>query len=114
MEDLIFLSHRIPYPPNKGDKVRSWNALKRLSERYRVHLGSFIDDHVDWKHEPVIRDICESYLLLPLNKLVGRLRSLGAFLTGEALSVPYFHDELLVRWVENSLTTRLSMVRSTL
>jgi sugar transferase (PEP-CTERM/EpsH1 system associated) len=100
MEDLIFISHRIPYPPNKGDKVRSWNALHRLAERYRVHLGTFIDDNVDWRYEPVIRDLCESYLLLPLNKFVGRLRSMRAFFTGKALTVPYFRDARLVSWLD--------------
>jgi sugar transferase (PEP-CTERM/EpsH1 system associated) len=100
MEDLIFISHRIPYPPNKGDKVRSWNALKRLAERYRVHLGTFIDDSADWRHEPVIRELCESYLLLPLNKFVGKLRSMQAFFTGKALTVPYFRDARLVRWLD--------------
>jgi len=100
VEDLIYISQRIPYPPNKGDKIRSWNALVRLAERYRIHLGSFIDDPVDWQHEPVIRDLCESHLLLPLDKTRCRVRSLPALLTGDPLTIPYFRDARLVRWVE--------------
>lgn len=100
MEDLIFISQRIPYPPNKGDKVRSWNALRRLAEHYRVHLGSFIDDPTDWKYESVICDVCESHLCLPLNKFTGKLRSLQAFVRGQALTVPYFQDTRLERWLD--------------
>ena len=32
----LFLSHRLPYPPNKGDKVRSCHFLRHLAKRYRV------------------------------------------------------------------------------
>ena len=50
METLLFLSHRLPYPPNKGDKVRSYHLLRHLTQRYRVVLGTFIDDPLDWQH----------------------------------------------------------------
>ena len=101
MDDLIFIAQRIPYPPNKGCKIRSWNALVRLADHYRVHLGSFIDDPVDWDHEPVIRDLCESHCLLPLGKLRGRIRALRGFWTGEALTIPYFLDSRLARWLRD-------------
>jgi len=41
MEPLLLLVHRIPFPPNKGDKVRSFHLLEFLASRYRVHLGTF-------------------------------------------------------------------------
>ena len=44
MEDLLFLAHRIPYPPDKGDKIRSYHILKHLARGYRIHLGAFVDD----------------------------------------------------------------------
>ena len=44
MRDLLFLAHRIPYPPDKGDKIRSWNILSFLARFYRIHLGCFADD----------------------------------------------------------------------
>jgi hypothetical protein len=36
-----------PFPPNKGDKVRSYHLLKHLLERHQVHLGTFVDDPAD-------------------------------------------------------------------
>lgn len=47
MADLLFLAHRVPYPPDRGDKIRSFNILKHLSERHRVHLVAFADDERD-------------------------------------------------------------------
>jgi len=47
MDELLYLVHRIPYPPNKGDKIRSFNLLKHLAQSYKVHVGAFIDDVED-------------------------------------------------------------------
>jgi hypothetical protein len=44
MEPLLFLAHRIPDPPNKGDKIRSYHLLRFLATRYRVYLGTFVLD----------------------------------------------------------------------
>ncbi|WP_454883642.1 TIGR03087 family PEP-CTERM/XrtA system glycosyltransferase [Sphingomonas oryzagri] len=47
MGDLLFLAHRVPFPPDRGDKMRSFNILKHLAERHRVHLAAFADDEAD-------------------------------------------------------------------
>ncbi|WBO24121.1 TIGR03087 family PEP-CTERM/XrtA system glycosyltransferase [Sphingomonas abietis] len=47
MGDLLFLAHRVPYPPDRGDKIRSYHILKHLAERHRVHLATFADDEAD-------------------------------------------------------------------
>jgi len=47
MRELLFLAHRIPYPPDRGDKIRSWNLLKHLASLARVHLACFADDEGD-------------------------------------------------------------------
>jgi hypothetical protein len=41
MANLLYLAHRLPYPPNKGDKVRSYHLLKHLAANHRVFLGTF-------------------------------------------------------------------------
>ena len=47
----------IPYPPNKGDKVRSYHLLRHLAQRYRVHLGTFVDDPLDWQHVEKVQTV---------------------------------------------------------
>lgn len=51
MGDILFLAHRIPYPPDRGDKIRGFNILKYLSARKRVHLIAFADDVADLKNK---------------------------------------------------------------
>lgn len=98
MEPLLFLAHRLPYPPNKGDKVRSYHFLGHLAQRYRIFLGSFIDDPADREHVPAVRAFCSEVHVETLMPWRQRARSLGALLSGEALSVPYFRSRRLAAW----------------
>ena len=58
MGNLLYLVHRLPYPPNKGDKVRSYHLLKHLLANHRVFLGTFIDDPADEQHIDMLRSMC--------------------------------------------------------
>ena len=51
MGDILFLAHRVPYPPDRGDKIRGFHILKHLSERHRVHLVAFADTAADLRQE---------------------------------------------------------------
>ena len=62
MQELLYLVHRIPYPPNKGDKIRSYHLLKHLSQRYHIHLGTFIDDENDRKYLEKVRSLLQGNL----------------------------------------------------
>ncbi len=89
----------MPYPPDKGDKIRSWNMLCYLAERYRVHLGCFVDDAADWRHVDRLEALCGQCHFAPLNGFKAKLRSLAGLFRGEALSLPYYRDAGLARWV---------------
>ncbi len=54
--ETLFLAHRIPYPPDRGDKIRSWHLLKHLAGLGRVHLACFADDEADAAHLPALRE----------------------------------------------------------
>lgn len=103
MDDLLFLAHRIPYPPNKGDKLRSFHVLKHLASRFRVHLGTFVDDPDDLQHVDTVSRLCAGETLcLPLSPRRAKLRSLVVGLaTGQALALPYYRDARMKRWVEH-------------
>jgi sugar transferase (PEP-CTERM/EpsH1 system associated) len=96
---LLLLCHRIPFPPNKGDKIRAYHLMKFLAEHYRIYLGAFIDDPLDWQYVPDVEAICEETLFIKLDPLRAKLKCLKGFVTGEALSVPYYHSKELQQWV---------------
>lgn len=106
MKDLLFLTHRIPYPPNKGDKLRSFHLLRHLSQCYRVHLGTFIDDPADWQYVPTLREMCGETRFLKLDSARARLRSLRGLLGHGPLTVPYYYDRALQDWVDGLMSDR--------
>jgi len=103
VQDLLLLIHRIPYPPNKGDKIRSYNLLKHLARDYRVHLATFVDDADDWQHVPTVEAMCASSHFAALNPMLARVRSLGALLKNRSLSLDYYEDAGLQRWVDQTV-----------
>ncbi|MFI3222496.1 MAG: hypothetical protein QX191_05610 [Methylococcaceae bacterium] len=93
MQDLLFLAHRIPYPPNKGDKIRSYHLLKYLSLNYKVHLGTFIDDSNDWQYTDKLKALCASTCYIELKPVLAKIKSVQGLLTGEPLCLPYYKNK---------------------
>jgi len=99
---LLYLVHRLPYPPNKGDKVRSFHLLKHLARNHRLHLGTFIDDPADEAHVDAVRGYCADLHVARLSPRLAKLRSLRGLASGEALSLPYYRDAGLRDWVRRT------------
>jgi len=97
--NILYLVHRLPFPPNKGDKVRSYHLLKHLAQKHRVYLGTFVDDPDDWQHVPTVRGLCADLHVAGLNPRLAKLASLRGLLLGEALSLPYYRNRGMSRWV---------------
>lgn len=104
MDELLFLSHRIPYPPDKGDKIRSYHLLRHLAARHRLHLGTYIDDPRDWQHVPVVEKMCSGQCcFVKIQPPRAKLRALSALLRGEPLTLPYYRRRQMADWVRNIL-----------
>jgi len=103
MSNLLYLVHRLPYPPNKGDKVRSYHLLKHLAARHRVFLGTFIDDPQDEAYVEAVREYCVDLHLVRLKPHLARLLSLRGLLGNEPLTLPYYRNAGLQDWVDRTL-----------
>ncbi len=103
MRDLLFLPHRIPYPPNKGDKIRAYHVLRYLQRHFRVHLGTFIDNAEDLRYVEHLAAGCASSCFIRAHPRWTRLASLRGLVTDEPLSLPYFRSARLQRWVNRML-----------
>jgi sugar transferase (PEP-CTERM/EpsH1 system associated) len=110
MPDLLFLAHRIPYPPNKGDKIRAWHLLKHLAQTHRVHLGAFIDDPVDWQYIDKVRAVCASTYLVGIEPRWGKVRALTGLLTGDPLTLPFYRHAGMQKWVDSRLADGVGQV----
>ena len=87
---LLYIAHRIPYPPNKGDKIRSYNEVLYLSKRFEVDLVCFLEGSEDNKHLRALQGICRTATGFFRGPLLKGMRLLGGFLRGRPLSVALY------------------------
>jgi len=97
---LVFLCQRIPYPPNKGDRIATFNFLAHLSGRYRVFLGTFFDGPGDDGGIPYVRKMVEELHIGAIRKPWAFLRALPGWLAGEPISFALFRSRALGRWLD--------------
>lgn len=102
--NILFLCHRLPYPPNKGDKIRSYALLRHLATRGKVSLACFIDDRADLQYLDTVRALtggnCHFEILNPAAKM---WRSACALMTGNAITTACFGSSQLQQWVDRTL-----------
>lgn len=99
--DLLFLAHRVPFPPNKGDKIRSYNMLVELSKTFNVHLGCFIDDKDDIGQADNLAPYCASIHAVWQSKFKAKIRGLKGFIRKQAITLPYYESESMQGWVKH-------------
>ena len=98
--DILFLSHRIPYPPDKGDKIRSHALLLHLAKRHRVHVACFVDDAHDMEHTETVRRLAGGEcLFVPLSKTKKWLAAAGALLCGQPITTACFGSRAMAHWI---------------
>lgn len=101
--NILYLCHRIPFPPDKGDKIRSFHQIESLGARHRVHVATFVDSAEDERHVPELRERCASLVVDRRTSTTNLTRAAGALLTGDAFSVACFRSSRIARWVDRTL-----------
>jgi sugar transferase (PEP-CTERM/EpsH1 system associated) len=100
--NILFLCHRLPYPPNKGDKIRSYALLMHLASRGTVHLGCFVDDRNDLPHLDAVRQLargeCHFEFIGPLTRMVRGARSV---VEGKAITTGSFTSPRLKSFLKS-------------
>ncbi|MGU3390961.1 glycosyltransferase [Sphingomonas sp. M1A8_2b] len=86
---LLFLAHRVPFPPDRGDKIRSFHILQYLAKRARLHLVAFADDEADLDSPAVFTDLLASCTIVRREKSQARA-AIEALATGKPVSLTAF------------------------
>jgi len=105
MGELIFLAHRIPFPPDRGDRIRSFHILRYLAQRRPVHLLGFVDDEEDRKAAKELLPMLASLHIEVRGKSMLRA-GLEALMLGEPVSVAAFGSRRIMRMVDQLLAER--------
>jgi len=102
MPDIIFLAHRLPWPPDRGDKMRSYHILRALSNQARVHLFAFAEDAAEMHDAEALRPYVAS-MHVEMRSNARGLAVLRALLTGQPASVAMFNSPSMAAQVSRTL-----------
>ena len=101
---FLFIAHRIPYPPNKGDKIRSFNEIKYLSKNHEIHLACLADDLNDLKYTKNLKKYCKIVSIIPLKLKTAKFKTIFSLLNKKPLSVSYFYSKKLQKIINHLLS----------
>jgi len=100
---VLMLAHRIPYPADKGDKIRAQRWMSWIAARSDLYLACFVDDRRDAVHVETLRGICRDVTALPLRRgqiwrrSLRRLTADAPFGRSAPLTVAAYRDEEMAR-----------------
>lgn len=96
--NILFLVHRVPHPPDKGDRIRSFHLLKHLSKLGRVHLATFADEPVSPASIRLLESLTERIAVFPVGG--GRwLKAAFSLATGKSATEGLFSDSRMVETI---------------
>lgn len=102
MGGILFLAHRIPFPPNRGDKIRAHHLLKALAKLGPVHVGCFSESEEDRSGESELADVAASYALIERTKPLP-LAGVEAVVSRKPVSLTAFHHADLATWAADTI-----------
>ena len=102
---ILYLAHRIPYPPNKGEKIRTFHQVQQLARRHTIHLCSFVDDPRDLPGAAKLREHCASVEVVYRGQARSVLLAAGALLKRSPFSVSLFYRKALAEKVAQKAAT---------
>jgi sugar transferase (PEP-CTERM/EpsH1 system associated) len=103
--EILFLAHRVPYPPDRGDKIRSHHLLRALAELAPVHVGCFGETDADMAAGDALAQIAASHRLVRRSKPLPQA-GLEALASGQPVSLTAFDSPALRAWVAETLAQR--------
>jgi len=103
---ILFLCHRIPYPPDKGEKIRAFHQLRAMSSRHEVDVFTLAADPGELAHHDALAEHCRTLTVARIIPKLARMRSIPYLLTRSPLTIPYFYSASLQARVLKAIATR--------
>jgi sugar transferase (PEP-CTERM/EpsH1 system associated) len=92
---ILYLAQRVPYPPDRGDKITTYHEICHLAQRHEVAVACLADGAADLVNVAALADLATSVDAVVLRPRAARLRALIALATGQPFTVAYFNEREL-------------------
>lgn len=100
---IFYLCHQVPFPPDKGEKIRAYYQLAHLAKSHRVHLACLASTDADLDHARRLEGICASVDVVPRSRAGALVHAFEALLTGGPLSVAAYRSRELLEKVKRRI-----------
>jgi polysaccharide biosynthesis protein PslH len=92
---VLYVTHRVPYPPDKGDRIRNYHVLRELAKVARVWLAALADEPVTDTQHIELNKLCERVAILPAGGKGRWVKAGLSLLAGKSLSEGLFDEAKL-------------------
>ena len=107
---ILFLTSRLPYPPDRGDRLRAFNFLRQLSKMHEIHLVSFIASEAERAHLPALNEFCRTLHVVPMSPLRSAITTLANIWRPYPLQALYYRHPGMTHQIQEILqSTRINM-----
>jgi len=89
---ILFITPRFPYPPLKGDQVRSYNQIRILSQKHSITLLSFVESREELNHVPMLKRFCSYIETMELSPLRSCLNVVLGLFSPLPLQTHYYYS----------------------
>ncbi|MCX7700333.1 MAG: TIGR03087 family PEP-CTERM/XrtA system glycosyltransferase [Gemmataceae bacterium] len=96
---ILYLTHRVPHPPNRGDRIRNWHLLQFLAHRHPVWLACLADEPVPTESDDILRKLCSRVEIVPVH-MTRWFHGAFSLVRGQSISEGVFQSTRLRRVVE--------------
>jgi sugar transferase (PEP-CTERM/EpsH1 system associated) len=97
--NILYLAHRVPYPPNRGDRIRSFHTLQFLSRYANVCLACLSDETVERETVAQLQELVSRVAIVRLPDKARWLRGAASLLRGRTVTEGMFASRRLSRIV---------------
>ncbi|MBV9685715.1 MAG: hypothetical protein JO096_00695, partial [Alphaproteobacteria bacterium] len=101
---IFYVCRRVPFPPDRGDKIAAFNTIRHLAARHEVHVFCLGDGAQDVANISGLQSHVNSIIAAPVTEVTIKLRALNALATGSPLSVAALNEGKLHRAIQQKFT----------
>jgi len=93
---ILFISQRVPYPPDRGDRIPTYHFVKHMAERHDVHLFALAQEKGDLEKKNILAGFCKSVSLFKNNRWTGYIHALTGLFTLRPISVSLYYSKKML------------------